>query len=175
MGPLTDQTCPRPQRPYGANPAPVASNQRMMRPEPGDKLDLIYPNTTLIDARPMYRLRQLLVHRVRDLVSQPLTPDEFLLRPMILRSRLLLSGIDDATGRWRQLYLGSSARYRAAGQLRLALFEPDADSPWRIVSGGFAETVDDRRKLTTALRRYRDRPADGLQLRVIADDLRVAG
>ncbi len=62
--------------------------------DPGRKLDLIYPESTIIGVRPDYRIRQVLIDRVRDLVCDPLTPAEYLRRPYLLRSRWLVSGTD---------------------------------------------------------------------------------
>ena len=144
--------------------------------ELGAKLEIQYPSSThvrFMDFPPAYRLRQLQVVSLRDLVADPLTPDEFLRRPFVRRSRWLVSAFEAGTMRFRRFYLGSSLEYAAPSQLRLALYDPDGERPDAILSRPFEPTVADRKLLTRAIQAWRARDFGGRVLRVFTDDLRI--
>ena len=82
---------------------------------------------------------------------------------------------DEESGVWRRFYLGSSREFETRGDLRIAMFEPGEERPWRIVSRGFRESRKDRILLAKALQAIRTEDLGDLQLRVIADDLRRIG
>jgi hypothetical protein len=61
---------------------------------PGTEIALVYPTQThvlQIDNSPR-KTQEIYVHRVRDLIEQPLTPNEYLRRPYVARSRWLVLG-----------------------------------------------------------------------------------
>ena len=140
--------------------------------EPGQRVELHYPDSTIIQADANFRRRKLHVHQLRDLLRQPLTPEEFLRRPLIRRSRWLTQAFDEEEGVWRRFYLGSSREFETHGDLRIAMFEPGEQRPWRIVSRGFRESRKERILLAKVLHSIRTEDLGDLQLRVIADDLR---
>ena len=143
--------------------------------EPGTHLRIHYPTQTHVrhffDAP--RELRSITVRNVRDLVRQPLTPDEFLQRPFVMRSRWLVKGYDNILHQWRQFYLGSSEEFAAPGSLRLALYEPSSTKPAELLGREFNPTVFDRKLMIRLIRRWHSRVEGELQLRVCCDDLRI--
>jgi hypothetical protein len=105
--------------------------------------------------------RHFVVRRLRDLVAEPLTPEEYLRRPFVRRSRYLVVGTEIDANQWRQFYAGCSMEYPSPSQLRIALYEPGAKKPAKLLHRAFDATVTDRE----ALRRWLLRNADDLQLR----------
>ncbi|MCD0460023.1 hypothetical protein [Roseiconus lacunae] len=141
--------------------------------EPGDRLQIHYPDTTLINAIANLKRRKIHVHQIRDLVAEPLTPEEYLRRPLIRRSRWLVSAFDDSCGGWRKFYLGSTTEFETRGDLRLALYEPDGIRPYKLITRGFNESRRDRVLLAKTIMAYAAAFDDhDLVLRVVADDLR---
>lgn len=143
--------------------------------EPGQTLKLHYPSCThVLDFSCAPRLpRVLTVRRIRDLVTEPLTLQEFLHRPYIVRSRWLAIGWDIEKRVWRQFYLGSSDEYQAIGQLRFAVYHPRRLLPSRVVSQGFDATIDDRELMLRVLKRWQEKGRPTYNLRVCCDDMRL--
>lgn len=142
--------------------------------EPGSKIELVYPTIThvlRVYSAPC-KLRQLYVHRVRDLVAEPLTVAEFMRRPYVARSRWLILASEWAGEPPRQFYVGSSDNYRAPGMLRLALYEPGQDRPASLLGRQFEPTVADRRALLKLAMREADKH-EGFELRITAVDLKL--
>lgn len=143
--------------------------------ETGKTLRLTYPQSThLLATVKTRRVRTLTVHKVVDLVTNPLTVDEFLNRPFIRRSRFRIRAFDHTKRKHRQFYLGSSVEFSAPGNLRIALYRPDKATPHQILFREFAPTPDDRRMMIRLLRRGIDIP-EGMQLRICCDDFSIAG
>jgi hypothetical protein len=143
-----------------------------MLPEPGTKIELHYPTRTDVYADSLdWRRRELVIYRIRDLVQQPLSIEEYLHRPFVRRSRYLVIGKE--FGRWKQFYLGSSREYHTAGQLRLGLYGPTDRTPKHLVSRPFDNTPEDRRMLYDAFAEWSAMDFGQLSLRVFCDDLRV--
>lgn len=141
--------------------------------EPGSRIELSYPDSTLVDSLAKLVLRRIHVYRVRDLLSEPLTPEEFLRRPYIRRSRWLVSGYDLDRKRYRQFYLGNSAEHRAPGLLKVGLYEPGAVRPTWPFPRPFGPTRADRKLLIDSLSLCAGKDLADLKLRVYSDDLRV--
>ncbi len=157
---------------HGNQPTSFSECPTIMLPVAGTKIELHYPTCTDVFAdSEQWRLRELLVYRIRDLVREPLTIDEYLHRPFVKRSRYLLIGKE--YGRWKQFYLGSTQEYLANGQLRLGLYGPDDTKPTQLVSRPFDNTPEDRKCLFEAVERWSKLSFGQLQLRVFADDLRI--
>lgn len=112
------------------------------------------------------------VRQVRDLVRQPLTPQEFLRRPNVYRGRHLIRGWC-SDGKWRQFYLSSTREEFRVVPHKIALFSEDQTRLLRIVPLEFGASMLDRIRLATQLRRLVDNPPEGLLVRVIVDDLRL--
>lgn len=141
--------------------------------EPGAKLQLHYPSTTVIQARAFYEYRQIRIHRVRDLLEHPLSPGEFFKRPFIRRSRWLALAWDDTRDCWRNFYSGSAREYESPGDLRLALYEPGGTRPYELLTRGFGESNAERRQLIRAIRHALTIDVSDLQLRVVAADISI--
>ena len=141
--------------------------------EAGSRIELSYPDSTLVESLTRLRRRRVRVCGVRDLLREPLTPEEFCRRPFIRRSRWLVTGYDLDRRQYRQFYLGSSGEYRSRGLLRVALYEPGADRPAWPFPRAFGDTRAERALLVHALREWSRRDLADLQLRIYADDLAV--
>lgn len=141
--------------------------------EIGQEIELIYPTSTDVQyiANAARKLRQLKVKRVRDLVAEPLTPEEFLRRPFVARSRWLILATEGIGLPPKQFYVGSADNYQAPGVLRLAIYERGCMKPKRYFGPQIDETVLARRRLIQLLRQKMTHP--DYQVRVVADDLRL--
>jgi len=140
---------------------------------PGTEIEISYPESTLIDAVSKLRRRRIHVTKIRDLVAEPLTPQEFLARPFIRRSRWLISGIDLDSHQRRQFYLGSSAEHESPGILRVGLYAPGDRRPRWPFPLQFTETRRDRLMLAKAIDAWLSRDLADLSLRVFVDDFRI--
>ncbi len=141
---------------------------------PGQVVTLTYPDSTLIESVAVLRDRHVRVIKIRDLVAHPLTPAEYLRRPLIRRSRYLITAWDHTTQSVRQFYLGSSREFASEGLLRVALYRPGDRLPYDVIGRAFGPTRLERRLLRRCLLEMRGRSAR-LRLRVIADDLGLVG
>lgn len=133
-------------------------------------LKLYYPRHNLVGRSPDWQLRLFSRWSVRDLVTQPLTAEEFLARPLIRRSRYLWQG-RDSLGQWRKFYAGATREAWQECDLRLALYR--GQQRVRLLSRPFEPTVRDRIVLARVVGRWADHDFDDLLLRVTCDGLRV--
>ena len=146
--------------------------------ERGTQLELPYPvhtSISLID-KAAIRPRNLIVHQCRDLLTQPLTWQEFIRRPYIHRSRWLIRAWDIDLREWRQFYLGTSPRFRSPGILRLALYYPGETKPTTWLGQQFEPTAVDRKRMIRLVHRWMENPESGVDLeslRVVAMDMAV--
>ena len=143
--------------------------------DPDTQLDIHYPDRTLIEKCSELKLRRIHVTRVRDLVADPLSPAEYLRRPMIRRSRWLVHAFDETNQAWRKFYLGSTQEFESPGSLRLALYEPETSRPYRILTRPFGDTHRDRRILAKVVADLNKQDHGELMLRILADDFRLVG
>jgi len=97
--------------------------------KPGSKIELSYPDSALVDFLATLVRRRINVYRDRDLLADPLTPEEFSRRQGICRSRWLVCGYALDCRIYRQFYLGNSGEHPATGLLKLDLYEPAATRP----------------------------------------------
>lgn len=144
--------------------------------EPNTELQIHYPTTTHVGyyPPPVFRERNIRVLRVRDLVQNPLTVEEFRTRPCVRRTRYLILAQESGEFRFRQFYLGSSIEFEAPSQLRIGLYYPGDIKPVELISRPFEADPREVRVLLRLLDRCRDRDwGDGKQLRIFADDLRL--
>src|SRR5690606_17645707 len=95
----------------------------------GTEVAINYPLSTHVRFwRPdQYRRREVVIDSVRDLVADPLTVEEFMRRPFLLRSRWLVKAYEPRLRQWRQFYWGSTREFAAPGILRVGLYEPQAN------------------------------------------------
>lgn len=144
---------------------------------PGQLLEFDYPTSTHVRhiETCLHRRRVVRVRRIRDLLANPLTPEEFLRRPFVARSRWLIYGIDRDRRADRKFYAGSSLQFRSPGTLRIALYDPDGTRPVDYLARAFAPTNDDRRVMVRWLIRWRNEDFNGRLLRILCDDCRVVG
>lgn len=132
---------------------------------------LNYPNQTLLQTDWTYRQRRLEVVQVRDLLRSPLTPEEFLRRPLIHRGRWLVKARDLDSQQIKQFYLASSKEYYRATGLRLALYWPGAENEMyaEVLPRRFAATRRDRIILALSLMKLKSVDFSGFDLRVTVD------
>jgi hypothetical protein len=142
--------------------------------EAGQQLELVYPVETDVVriAKAPRKLRQLHVYRVRDLLENPLTVEEFARRPYVSRSRWLILARDDGDRTFRQFYPGSSDNYQAPGVLRIGLYELGESRPAMLLGRQFEPTPEDRNALLKLAIREQNQH-DGYELRIFAGDLRL--
>ena len=138
----------------------------------GQHVELVYPTTTdvLHIHNAPRKVRQLRVHRVRDLLTQPLTVAEFIRRPYVARSRWLILATEQQGKPPKQFYVGSSDNYRAPDVLRLGLY--DEDGLAKLLGRQFESTVADRRALLRLAIREAEKH-EGYTLGIFAGDLRL--
>lgn len=136
-----------------------------------EKLLLAYPESTLLQTQWQFRRRRLEVVDVRDLLTEPLTPDEFLRRPLIHRGRWLVRARDLEQQTVKQFYLASTREFYRPTGLRLALYWPDQrdQPPAEWLSRRFAGTRRDRIVLARALASLRQTDFGGFDLRITID------
>lgn len=143
--------------------------------EPGAEIVLTYPICTDVEAASEMRVRELDVIAVRDLVADPLTPAEFMRRPMTRRSRWLIAARDRQAKQLRRFYLGSSAEYETDGGLRVAVYRPGDRQPFDFVGREFGETARERAELAKCLADWCRRKMGRLSVRIVAADFRAVG
>lgn len=138
-----------------------------------DRLTIHYPTFNRVNSVPEYSRRSLIVQHVRDLVADPLTPLEYLWRPLVHRGRFMVRALDTQTGRVRNYYLAGSLEYYRPSPMRLALYDPDSPRkrPLRILFEPFEPTPGSRILLARTIRRLMAYQWGQLELRVMADDL----
>jgi hypothetical protein len=141
--------------------------------EPGQTIELTYPDCTLVEALAKFERRRIRVHRVRDLVAEPLTPAEYLRRPKQRRSRWLVFGYDLDRCVWRKFYVGSSREYERPGVLRVGIYRPGETVPADLISREFGPTARERLVLARVLAEWNNANLGRMRLGVIADDFSV--
>lgn len=141
----------------------------------GETVTIHYPVSTHVRVFEQVprKSRQIVVRAVRDLVCEPLTPEEFLRRPYTRRSRWLIRGFEPDQNRFRQFYLGSSLEFAAPCQLRVALYEPGECKPKEILYSAIEPNVRHRKALLRLLQRQLSSTSGPLLLRIYSDDLRL--
>ena len=142
---------------------------------PGEQVTLTYPDCTLVESLARLRRRRIVVKHVRDLVADPLTPAEYLRRPLVRRSRWLITGFDQDRQSWRQFYLGSTREFASPGFLRAAVYRVGESQPFDLISRPFGPSKLERRVLARVIDRYQSARLGRLTLRVLADDFAVIG
>ena len=142
---------------------------------PGERVTLTYPECTLVESLARLRRRRIIVKHIRDLVADPLTPEEFLRRPLVRRSRWLVTGFDQDRQSWRQFYLGSTREFASPGFLRVAVYRPGESQPFDLIGRAFGPSRLERLVLTRAVERWQAAELGRLSLRVLADDFSVMG
>jgi hypothetical protein len=132
---------------------------------------LNYPTQTILQTDWTYRPRRLEVIHVRDLIRSPLTPEEFLRRPLIHRGRWLVKARDLDSNQVKQFYLASSKEYYRATGLRMALYWPGETNERyaEVLPRRFAATKRDRIILALSLIKLKSTDFSGFDLRVTVD------
>lgn len=138
---------------------------------PGQLLVCHYPSTTRVESKFTWHLRRFRIRAARDLVEHPLTIREYLRRPLVRRSRWLLTVTDIDRGTLRQVYLGNMREHWIDAPLRVGIYRGDRTTPAELLSKSFAPTVADRIQLAHILRTV---PADmQSSVGIFSDDLSV--
>jgi hypothetical protein len=142
----------------------------------GDRVVITYPRPNLVSIRrPVFEQRAIQVAHVRDLVAEPLDLEDYLRRPFIRRSRWLLTGRDEETGRFRNFYLGSAKEHLSPGTMRVGFYEPDNPRPVRTLPKIFEPTSRDRLLLLRLMLRIKRQDLGDLRVCLFSDDLRLVG
>ncbi len=144
--------------------------------EIGREYRINYPAIRLVGYPPAFQPRIVVVRKIRDLLTNPLTAQEFLKRPLLRRGRWLLRCTDQHKRGFRQFYVDSTKQHWRDCPLRIGwydLAEP-VSRPVKIYSRSFS-SVHDRRVLTRVIANLSRCTFDGLSLRVFCDDLRIVG
>lgn len=141
----------------------------------GSPFELPYPDDTHVDriCDSSIKSRKITIYRMRDLLEDPLTVDEFARRLHISRSRWLATAYDHDLEEFRQFYVGSSPRFRSPATLRIGLYERGRRLPVKQIGRHFEPTTADRRVMMRTIRHLQERCLDGLTIGILADDLRV--
>lgn len=84
-----------------------SQRQEKAVPQPGEWLKCTYPVCNKIGVPVETRRRIFQVRAVRDLVKNPLGPEDYIRNELARRSRYLLTVWDDMEGEFRQVYHGS--------------------------------------------------------------------
>lgn len=141
---------------------------------PNQRLQLHYPSTTIIGRHPEFQARQLITRSIRDLVSDPLTIEEYFRRPFTTRGRWLVRAYDLEQSCTRQFYLANSREYSTQSPLRIGIYEPGHPRPLEVVSRGFGNTRRERILLARTLKRFLEfELLSHVFVRIFADDLNV--
>ena len=144
--------------------------------EPGQRLTIHYPTTTLVQRIARLQQRQIEVCSVRDLMAQPLSIADFLRRPYQNRSRYLICAYDSDRSAWRQFYLGSIAEHASPSILRVGLYLPGDDKPFETIGPAVGPTRRDRETLARSLIVLADQAKLGnASIGVYAVDVRKVG
>lgn len=140
---------------------------------PGKELTIHYPTHTHLHllASCKMRRRRIAVRSVRDLVTSPLTPEEFAKRPYIARSRWLISAYDLEGGCYRQFYLGTMQEFPAPQILRFGAYDVASGDLVRLIGRQFLPTIPERRGMLRVIRRLQARIESHERLAILAPDL----
>ena len=139
-------------------------------------LTISYPITTHLryTQSPQFKPRTVRVVRVRDLLTNPLTVEEFRRRPYVRRTRYLVMAQEGRS--YKQFYLGSTAEAWAPSQLRLDLYNPNETRPRELLTRPFSDDVREMKLLLRLLERWANKDfGPCLSLRIFADNLRLVG
>ena len=141
--------------------------------ELGARVELEYPSRSLVGVEPAFLRRVMLVRSVRDLVKDPLTPAEFIRRPMVHRSRFLFRCLDVQKNAYRNVYEGAAREWRRDCPHRWGLF--CGNQLMERVAGAWGNSEHDRLELRKLLEKWRFEDFAGWRIGVFVDDLRVIG
>lgn len=139
----------------------------------GTILEIDYPVSNRIGAKTEFTRRSIRIDRVRDLLEDPLSVEEYLRRPFVRRSRWLVAGLDRRLGFRRCFYLGSSRQLWTESGLRVGLYEPGMSRPFWIIGPLFRPTMEDQQALCKSLQVWKECDMGELQMRIYCDDLKV--
>ena len=142
--------------------------------EKKELIRLTYPTVTDLDASDAeFRPRALQVLNVRDISRDPLTPIEFLRRPLLNRGRWLVTAKDIQERKIRQFYLASSIEYQQQPDLKIGLYH---EGDLLEVLEVFEPTRRERIAACNYIKSIvRNEDLGDCQICVFADDLRLFG
>ena len=140
---------------------------------PGQGLELHYPTNADVDIEGrVYVPRVIQIRKCRDLVKDPLTPIEFLRRPLLSRGRLLLETAD-LFGQ-RRFYPANSLEFATKSPLRVGWFHPSRTLPVTILSRSFDNTSGERELLRQLLVDLANESFRDFRIGIFADGLKIA-
>jgi hypothetical protein len=131
-----------------------------------------YPFTTHVSTLTLtWEPRRFRVLSVRDLVTDPLTVQEYLARPMTRRSRYLIRVRDLDRGVCRSVYQRSMADWFRETPLRVGVFH--GAKLMELLSTNWGPTVADRQGLIAFLRKHADHDMGEFRIGILSDDAEV--
>lgn len=133
-----------------------------------------YPTTTNVRniLESEFRRREVFIRGIRDLVYWPLTPVEFVRRPLVHRGRYMIRGTDLLSGGIRQFYEVNCLELFRLVPLRVGLFEEYGQRPTYVFNRTFFSAAE-RMSLAMAIGKGAFNHIDGMKIGVFADDLRT--
>jgi hypothetical protein len=138
----------------------------------GERVEVAYPQRNVVNVCPEWQRRTVIIKSRRDLMAHPLTPAEFLRRPMVHRGRYLFRVVCLRSNQYRQIYVAASREWRREDvPLRVGLFLGGRlEVPVGVAWGASAR---DRMGLVKVLEKWRREDFGALTLGVYVDDLRL--
>lgn len=131
-----------------------------------------YPFTTHVSASHLtWEPRRFWVLGVRDLVTDPLTVQEYLARPMTRRSRYLIRVRDLDRGVCRSVYQRSMADWFRETPLRVGVFH--GARLMELLSTNWGPTVADRQGLIRFLQKHAGHDMGEFRIGILSDDSEV--
>lgn len=136
----------------------------------GDSINLdlpIFPDVRIRSQE--YESHRIKVESIRDIFSRPLSVNQLLARPFLMRSRWQICGkFED--GRIRRFYLGTSRQQQTSGLLHVGIYERGESQPCKIIGRPFDSSKKDRELLVKALNAWKVYKLRFAKLRVFAID-----
>ena len=131
-----------------------------------------YPFTTHVSQMNLtWEPRRFRVLGVRDLVTDPLTVQEYLARPMTRRSRYLIRVRDLDRGVCRSVYQRSMADWFRETPLRVGVFH--GAKLMELLATNWGPTVADRQGLISFLRKHAGHDMGEFRIGILSDDSEV--
>lgn len=137
--------------------------------DPFETVSLHYPVRTILGVPWEFRKRRIQVLAIRDLLTEPLLPSEFLRRPLIHRGRWLVTARELDSGAVKRFYLENFREFYKPTVLRLGLYYPDQSQPPLIISHRFGVSRQQRQTLAAVIKNLESHDWNGPQLRITVE------
>lgn len=141
--------------------------------EPEQTIEFHYPDNTFVGRKRGWRLRKVSVRKVRDLLSEPITVNDWYRRPHQLRGRYLITAIDHDNGKLRQFYPNNCKEWWHPALLKLGLYTPFSRKPEVVFKESYGWTVHQRSLMNRAIEDILQTDLGCFELKIYCDDLRL--